>query len=133
MSKYVISDKFNKKAFINLADYESIEKMLEFIKYLDRNESAYLAMLKEPLIVESNKHKATFDKALSEFLTNIFSKDIASASRRGFGQWRLNIESRYKKLMRLRNAMIKITDIYRKVIFLEQFKRLKRTLLCKKR
>ncbi len=101
---------FNKKAFINVSDFSSIHLMLEFVKYLDSDDSAYLAMLKEPLILDSN-HAKKYDKNLSNFLDNIFGIDIKNAYRRGFGQWRLNIENRYKKFQKNRNIANKIIRI----------------------
>lgn len=44
---------FNKKAFVNFADFASMTEFVEYIKYLDNDENAYLAMLNEPLILDS--------------------------------------------------------------------------------
>lgn len=102
----------NKKAFINLADFGGIDDMIEFIKALDCDEKRYLEMLNEPLIVDSN-HKEIFDKKLEIFIYNIFDTPVQNAYRRGFGQWRMNLENRYKKFQKTREKIIKIQNLMR--------------------
>ncbi|RAX55246.1 alpha-1,3-fucosyl transferase [Helicobacter sp. 16-1353] len=102
----------NKKAFINLADFTCIDEMIEFIKAIDCDEKRYLEILNEPLILDSN-HKEIFNKRLENFLYNIFDSPLQEAYRRGFGQWRMNIENRYKKFQKAREKIIKIQNIIR--------------------
>lgn len=102
----------NKKAFINLADFSGIDDMIEFIKFLDCDEKRYLEMLNEPLILDSN-HKEIFDKKLEIFLYSIFDAPVQNAYRRGFGQWRMNLENRYKKFQKTREKIIKIQNLIR--------------------
>ncbi|RDU65517.1 glycosyltransferase family 10 domain-containing protein [Helicobacter sp. MIT 14-3879] len=120
-SCYKVSD-FNPKAFINLVNFRDIKEMIDFIKYLDNDKKAYLEMLNEPLIKDKN-HKENFDKNLAIFLSNIFNKPLNLAYRRGFGQWRMNIENRYKKFQKARDLIIKLTNIYRNMIYLRFFKK----------
>ena len=112
---------FNKKAFVNFADFASMAEFVEYIKYLDNNENAYLAMLNEPLILDSHiveKH----DKKLAQFLHNIFSAENPYA--RGFGQWRVNLEKRYVRFQKTREVVNKIVYCYRRAIFLSFWKKL---------
>ena len=112
---------FNPKAFVNLADFSDINAMIEFIKYLDNDENAYLAMLNEPLILDSRILEKN-DKKLADFLRHIFSAE--NPYRRGFGQWRLNLEKRYVRFQKTREVVNKIIDCYRKAIFLSFWKKL---------
>ncbi len=112
---------FNKNAFVNLADFSSIDEMLEFVKYLDNDKNAYLAMLNEPLILDSQILEKN-DKKLAEFLRNIFSAENPYC--RGFGQWRMNLEKRYVRFQKTREIVNKIIDYYRKAIFLSFWKKL---------
>ena len=43
-----IGDHFNEKAFISVARFSSLEKVMERIIYLDQNDTAYAEMLDEP-------------------------------------------------------------------------------------
>lgn len=112
---------FNKNAFVNLTNFSSIDEMLKFIKYLDNNQNAYLAMLNEPLILDSDI-KAKSDRALAEFLRNIFNAENPYC--RGFGQWRMNLEKRYVRFQKTREIVNKIIDYYRKVILLRFWQKL---------
>ncbi|MGX2983145.1 hypothetical protein [Helicobacter sp. 23-1045] len=112
---------FNKKAFVNFADFASVGEFVEFIKYLDSDENAYIAMLNEPLILDSNVVEKG-EKRLAEFLREIFSADNPYA--RGFGQWRMNLEKRYVRFQRAREVVNKIIDCYRRAIFLRFWQRL---------
>ena len=76
--------------------------VLEQIKYLNKNDEAYLDMLSQPSFLNSN-HQEIFDKKLEDFLLHIFNQPLEKAYRRGFGQWRCNIEKRYKKYQRIRS------------------------------
>ena len=106
---------------MNLADFSNINEMIEFIKYLDNDENAYLSMLNEPLILDSQILEKN-DKKLADFLRHIFSAE--NPYRRGFGQWRLNLERRYVKFQKTREIVNKIIDCYRKAIFLSFWKKL---------
>ena len=105
----------NEEAFINLSSFKNIYEAIEFVKYLDSNDSAYLKMLNAPLLQDKN-HDEIFDERLRHFLGHIFSQSKEQAYRRGFGQWRTNIEKRYKKFQRTRAFIIKLTNIWRFLI-----------------
>ena len=48
-----VENDFNKKCFINLVDYDSIDEMVEYIKYVDSNEDVYQSYTNEPLFVDN--------------------------------------------------------------------------------
>jgi len=48
-----VNDDFNKKCFINLVDYGSIDDLVEYVKYVDSNEDVYQSYANEPLFVDN--------------------------------------------------------------------------------
>jgi hypothetical protein len=50
---FVINKDFNEKAFINTHNFKTIQDLVEFIKYIDEDESAYRSMLKESCFVNN--------------------------------------------------------------------------------
>lgn len=73
---------FNKKAFINVMDYDSVEDVVERVKEIDRNDSLYVAMQKEPALVDERYKKDYQTKELSNFLSKIFNSPSDKAMRR---------------------------------------------------
>lgn len=65
-SDFVKSD-FNPEAFINASDHDSLDSLLDRIKYLDNNDGEYLVMLRAPRL----KGDPDFLGQLAEFLDNI--------------------------------------------------------------
>nr|WP_317404144.1 hypothetical protein [uncultured Helicobacter sp.] len=68
-------------------------------------------MLQEPSFLDSN-HEEIFDKKLEDFLLHIFNQPIEKAYRRGFGQWRYNLERRYKKFQKARKLANAFANIF---------------------
>lgn len=104
----------NPRAFINCHNYESFEEILKVIQYLNENEQAYLDMLSQPSFLDDT-HEVYFDNKLEEFLLNIFNQPIELAYRRGFGQWRCNLEKRYCKFQKTRKISNAIANSFKKV------------------
>jgi hypothetical protein len=48
-----VENDFNKKCFINLVDYDSIDDLVEYVKYVDSNEDVYQSYAQEPLFVNN--------------------------------------------------------------------------------
>ena len=48
-----VENDFNKKCFINLVDYDSIDDLVEYVKYVDSNEDVYQSYANEPLFVDN--------------------------------------------------------------------------------
>ena len=105
----------NAKSFINIHQYKTFEEVLESIIYLNTHDEAYLQMLSEPVFLDVN-HKDLFDKRPENFLLHIFDQPLEKAYRRGFGQWRCNIEKRYKKAQKARQIGNNIANIIQKPI-----------------
>ncbi len=101
----------NPKSFINMHKYESYKEVLETIYFLDTHDEAYLSMLSEPVFLDKN-HQKIFDEKLENFLLHIFNQPLEKAYRRGFGQWRCNIEKRYKKAQKARQIVNNFANIF---------------------
>lgn len=106
---------------MNIDDFSNMLEAIEFIKFLDNDKNAYLAMLNEPLILDRDFVLQKY-KQLAIFLCDIFTAE--SPFRRGFGQWRMNLEKRYVRFQKVREATNKIVHLYRRAIFLRFWKKL---------
>ena len=77
-----IGEHFNKKAFIDVADYDfDLDKVLERIKEIDQNDELYLSILREPVFKDEN-YIAKKQEEFEAFLVHIFSQDTDKAFRR---------------------------------------------------
>ena len=69
----VVKD-FNKDAFINCNDYASLEEVVQKVIELDRDDEAYLKMVKTPFLNDGKLYKELNDEKIVAFFDNIFSK-----------------------------------------------------------
>lgn len=76
-----VTEIFNKDAFINCADYDSFDDVIEKIKELDRDDEKYLAMLRQPILVDPGYTQRVFDD-MERFVCSIFDQPIENAYRR---------------------------------------------------
>lgn len=72
---------FNKDAFINVADYDSFDAAIEKIKELDQDDEKYLAMLRQPILVDPN-YPRELEDALGKYVCHIFDQPLEKAYRR---------------------------------------------------
>ena len=86
-----ISSIFNPKAFINIADFDTIEDAVNHIIRVDNDDNLYLEMLNEPVFVNPNFITDTFNNAES-YLINIFNQPLEVAKRRSTVSWPLGHE-----------------------------------------
>lgn len=76
-----ITEIFNKDAFINVADYESLDAVMEKVKELDQDDEKYLAMLRQPILTDP-EYPARLDAELEKFILHIFEQPYEQAYRR---------------------------------------------------
>lgn len=76
-----ITDFFNKDAFINVSDYDSLDAVVERIKELDQDDEKYLAMLRQPILVDPDL-PARMDAELEAYILHIFEQPLEKAYRR---------------------------------------------------
>lgn len=87
-----VGDYFNKKAFINVTDFKSLDEAIEYVRFLDLNDDKYLTMLQSD--VWSSKY--IYEKKIEElniFLKNIFEQEYLCAYRRNNS----NLSKQYEK------------------------------------
>lgn len=72
---------FNPKAFINCANFETLDDVVEYVKFLDNNDEAYMAMMREPAFLDPDFAQKTYD-GLVEWALHVFSQDPSEAIRR---------------------------------------------------
>ncbi len=78
---HTVTDIFNRDAFINVADYPSFEAAIEKIIELDQDDEKYLAMLRQPILVDPEYPKRLQEER-DAFLGNIFEQPLEQAYRR---------------------------------------------------
>lgn len=79
---------FNNKAFINLHDFDSFDKVIDYIEKVDSNDEMYLDMLKQPAMVSDDFCNNKYSE-LRNFLVRIIEQPIEEAYRRdriGYGK-----------------------------------------------
>lgn len=76
-----VTDIFNKEAFINVSDYESLDAVVEKIKELDQDDDKYLAMMRQPILVDPDLPRR-LDEELEAYILHIFEQPIEKAYRR---------------------------------------------------
>lgn len=103
----LIDRTFNSKAFINCHDYDSFEDVLAAVRRIDQDESLYLAMLREPALIDMNDTREKRLEELRSFLCHILDQDPVSARRYSREYWALryydNLEVRetvYRRSLR---------------------------------
>lgn len=76
-----VTEIFNKDAFINCSDYESFDAVIEKIKELDQDDEKYLAMLRQPILVDPD-YPDKLENALQKYVCGIFDQPLEKAYRR---------------------------------------------------
>ncbi len=75
------ADIFNKDAFINVADFASFEEAIEKIMELDQDDEKYLAMLRQPVLVNPD-YPRQLEEELNDYICHIFQQPLEKAYRR---------------------------------------------------
>ena len=103
-----ISRVFNPDAFINVSDYSSFEEVIEYIRFLDGNDDAYLKLIQAPAMRPS---QASIDEQLASFekwFIGIFQQPLEEAYRRSRFMHGKNYTEKRKILSFIyRNRMMK--------------------------
>lgn len=76
-----ITEFFNKDAFINVSDYESLDAVVERIKELDQDDEQYLQMLRQPILLDPDLPRR-MDEELEKYILHIFEQPLEKAYRR---------------------------------------------------
>lgn len=76
-----VAEIFNRDAFINVADFASFDDAIARIMELDQDDEKYLAMLRQPILMDSEYPKQ-LENALGEYICHIFDQPLEKAYRR---------------------------------------------------
>ena len=76
-----ITDVINRNAFINLADFETLQDAVDRIIELDNDDEQYLQMLRQPIFADPDFMEKKM-QGLEEFLCHIFDQPLEKAYRR---------------------------------------------------
>ena len=76
-----VTEIFNKDAFINVSDFESLDAVVEKVKELDQDDEKYLAMLRQPVLVDPDLPRR-LDEELEKYILHIFEQPPEKAYRR---------------------------------------------------
>lgn len=76
-----VTDIFNRDAFLNAADYGSLDELVERVKELDQDDEQYLKMMCQPIFADPvfPKH---LDEAFEKYILHIFEQPYEKAYRR---------------------------------------------------
>lgn len=102
----LISKDFNVKSFVNVMDYNSIDDAIEYIRYLDTNDDAYMQKLSEPWL--NNTRYLDWEQQLQLFLSNIFNKRKEDAIYTHRYGWTSIYYNRMKSLKLTDNKLCKL-------------------------
>ena len=91
-----IGAELNEKAFINVHSYDSLDEVVEKVKYLDNNDEEYIKMLKEPFFIKQYEPSVQV-KNISDFLYNIFDSPLNASLRRNNSYWGMIYEKSIRK------------------------------------
>lgn len=78
---------FNSNAFINIADYRSIDEVVETVKKIDNDDNMYVQMLNTPAYLSHESNYSVQTERLKDFLQHIFLQDKTKAQRRNRISW----------------------------------------------
>jgi len=96
---------FNKKSFVCIQDYESVEKAIDEVIFLDKNRDAYLEKLSIPW--QTNEQMEwNWDDSLKNFLYSIFNQTLVDARRTT--QYGYAIAKKYKEKKIISFPILKI-------------------------
>ena len=87
-----VSSIFNKKAYLDVSDFDSLDSLLERIIELDNDDEQYLEMLRQPIFADPDYIENSLKK-IENYLCYIFDQPIEKAYRR----CRLYMPSKYEK------------------------------------
>ena len=100
-----ISKVFNTRSFINVADFASVDAVVDYVKQLDSDDNLYADMQKEPALVSQEYSKDKQEQVLFQFLDNIFSQSQNNSMRRNRIFWG-------KKYIDLRKLQVKRSNSF---------------------
>ena len=90
---------FNPKSFVNCNDFESIEKAVEYVIELDKDNDRYLAMLNEPAVIDEKELPECYVKEFDKWIGDILKQPYEQMKRRNDSGRTALYESRLVELL----------------------------------
>ena len=109
-----IGEIYNKKAFIDVSDYESFDEAIARIIELDNDDEAYLEMLNQP-VFNDPMYSEKLIQGCENFLRNIFDQQPEAAYRRSRVYAAKNTESYLRNATRVYRRYRKVDAVVSKV------------------
>jgi hypothetical protein len=118
-----VGEVFNKKRFINIHDFESLDAALAEVKRIDSNDELFLSIINEPAYAENFAPDKIID-GCADFLHHIMSQDPQSAKRRTINKMRAQTMT---KRERIASRILSLSEKPRMILALvyQPFKRFK--------
>lgn len=110
-----IGELFNKKAFINVADFDSFDDAIARIIELDNDDEAYLEMLNQPVFTDP-EYYPTLLRECEAFICHIFDQQPEKAYRRSRVYAALHSEQYLKNASKAYRAYLKYVHRFNKLI-----------------
>ena len=104
---------FNKKAFIDVNDYSSMNQLLNRIKELDNDNEKYIQVMKENMFLEDYKLEDEYQK-INQFLFHIFDQPYENVYRRNLGMQGGYYERFFKRYASIDMNLKKLKRIVKK-------------------
>lgn len=115
----LVAEEFNKKAFIDCNDFDSLSELVKKIEEIDKNDELWLKMIQEPWQTEGqqiNEEKEFIEYI--KFIENIFKQEKKFAYRRAFGyhpeMYRLSFKDWYPHVtlkQKLKIFILKVKEL----------------------
>ena len=83
----LVGNMFDKRAFINVADYDSVEDVVRLVRKIDENDELYLEMMSQPALVDDQYKTDAQTENLYNFLSHIFNQKKEERYRRNRIYW----------------------------------------------
>lgn len=91
---------FNPKAFINVMDYPSIDAVVKRVEELDKDEEAYIAMLREPALLNPEGYSIEHQiDLMTDFMQHIVEQPLDKAQRYNREFWGQRYRDRERNLI----------------------------------
>lgn len=93
-----ITDIYNPKAFINVADYASTAEAIQAIIDIDEDDDLYLSMMNEPILLDPDMPQR-IHKEFEEWIIHIFSQPYETSFRRSRVYYSADYENKIKRVV----------------------------------
>ena len=109
-----INEEFNPKAFINCADYNSVDEVISRIRQIDSDDELYLQMMREPAFNEGFSLEEK-EMEFESFLFHIIDQDYNKAFRRNRSDYGRKYEKKARISNKYYNYLLQINNVVHRI------------------